>query len=91
MSQAIADPDDIERFAQHLQYFNDQLRQNISQLDGAFGNLGDTWQDQQYQQFAEEYTQTKQMVEHFLETADQFIPFLGHQVAVLREYLNRTR
>ncbi len=39
MSQAIADLDDIERFAQHLQYFNDQLRQNISQLDGALGNL----------------------------------------------------
>jgi uncharacterized protein YukE len=86
MPQAIVNPEEVERFAQQ---FNEQLRQNISQLNGQFKNLGSTWQDQENQKFAHEYQQTMKVIERFLQISNEHIPFLQRKAQRARDYLNQ--
>ncbi|MDN5273105.1 hypothetical protein QTO31_14115 [Chloroflexus sp. MS-CIW-1] len=45
MPQAIANPEDLRRFAAELKQFNNQLRESTSRLQAQFVRLGDTWRD----------------------------------------------
>lgn len=87
--QAIANPEDLERFARDLKYFNEQLRDSIGRLQGQFTNLGETWRDQEHLKFAQEFEQTVRVLNRYMQTADQQIPFLQRKAQRLREYLNQ--
>ena len=87
--RAIADPEDLERFARELKQFNGQLRDSMSRLQGQFGRLGDTWRDQDHQKFAQEFEQTMRMLHQFMRSSDQQIPFLQRKARKLREYLSQ--
>jgi len=88
MSQAVADPEELEAFARELQQFNAQLRDSVSRLNSRFGRLGDTWRDQEHQKFAVEYQQAVRVFAHFSAAAEQQIPLLRKKSAALRQYLN---
>ncbi|MEW6403835.1 MAG: WXG100 family type VII secretion target [Chloroflexota bacterium] len=88
-TQAIADPEDLERFARELKQFNDQLRGSMSSLQSRFGRLGDTWRDQEHQKFAREFEQTMRVLHQFMGTADAHIPFLQRKAQRIRDYLNQ--
>jgi len=47
--QAIASPDDLERFARELKHFTAQLGDSMSRLNGQFASLRETWRDQEHQ------------------------------------------
>ncbi len=87
MPQAIVDPDELERFASSLARFNEQLRQNTSNLSGHFNNLGSTWRDSEYQKFAKEFQQTKKALNQFMKSADAQIPKLRKKAKLIRSYL----
>lgn len=87
--QAIADPEELERFAQELKQFNSQLGDSMGRLNGRFSRLSDTWRDQEHQKFAREYQQTMKVLTQFMRTADQQIPFLQRKAARIRDYLNQ--
>ena len=87
--QAIANPDDLERFARELKQFNTQLGDSMSRLNGQFANLGDTWRDQEQQKFAKEFEETMRVLHHFTRSADQQIPFLLRKAQRLRDYLSQ--
>jgi uncharacterized protein YukE len=87
--QAIANPEDLERFANELKQFNGQLLASMSRLQGQFANLGDTWRDQEHQRFAQELEQTMRVLHQFVQSADQQIPFLLRKAQRVREYLNQ--
>lgn len=87
--QAIASPEDLERFAQELKQFNKQLADSLSRLNGQFTNLGETWRDQEHQKFATEYQQTVRVLQQFMRSADEQIPFLQRKARRLREYLGQ--
>ena len=53
MPQAIANPEDLRRFAAELKQFNNQLRESTARLQAQFVRLGDTWRDQEHQKFAQ--------------------------------------
>ncbi|MBM3127943.1 MAG: hypothetical protein FJ009_04815 [Chloroflexi bacterium] len=89
MPQAIASPDDLERFARELKQFNTQLRDSVARLNGQFANLGDTWRDQEHQKFAQEYEQTMRVLARFNQIADQQIPFLMKKAQRIRDYLTQ--
>ncbi len=89
MPQAIASPDDLERFARELKQFNTQLRDSMARLNGQFANLGDTWRDQEHQKFAQEYEQTMRVLVRFNQIADQQIPFLMKKAQRIRDYLQQ--
>ncbi len=87
--QAIADPADLERFAQELKQFNAQLRDSTGRLNAQFGRLGETWRDQEHLKFAQEYEQTMRVLAQFMRTADQHIPFLLRKAQRIRDYLSQ--
>jgi len=87
MAQINANPEEIERFAQYLKQFNQQLSESISQLNGQFNSLSYTWQDQKHQKFAQEFTQTMNVLHHFLQTSEHHIPFLFKEAELLHQYL----
>jgi len=87
--QAVANPEDLERFARDLKQFNGQLRDSMSRLQGQFANLGETWRDQEHQKFAQEFEQTMWVLNRFIKSTDQHIPFLMRKAQRLREYLQQ--
>ena len=87
--QAIASPDELERFARDLKQFNGQLGDSLARLNGQFASLGETWRDQEHQKFAQEFEQTVRVLRHFMRSADEQIPFLLRKAQRLREYLNQ--
>ncbi|MBX3002229.1 MAG: WXG100 family type VII secretion target [Caldilineaceae bacterium] len=87
--QVYASPEDLERFAQQLKQFNTQLRDTTASLNGQFNRLGDTWRDQEHAKFAQEYEQTMRVLQQFIRSADQQIPFLQRKAQRLREFLNQ--
>ena len=89
VAQAIANPEELERFARDLKQFNSQLADSLSRLNGQFSNLGETWRDQEHQKFAQEFVQTTRVLQHFMGSAEQHIPFLLKKASILRQYLNR--
>ena len=88
--QAIANPDDLERFARELLQFNAQLGESVHRLNGQFSRLGETWRDQEHQKFAAEYQQTVRVLDHFMRAAEQQAPLLQRKAAVIRQYLNQS-
>lgn len=89
MPQAVADPEELERFAQNLKQFNTELRSSMSRLQGQFSSLGDTWRDQEQARFAHEFQQTMHVLQNFIQVADAHIPFIYRKARRLREYLNQ--
>lgn len=89
VSQAIVNPEELERFARDLKQFNAQLADSLARLNGQFANLGETWRDQEQQKFAQEFVQTTRVLHHFMQSAEQQIPALMKKAAIIRQYLNR--
>lgn len=89
MPQAIASPDDLERFARELKEFNQQLADSMSRLQGQFNAVGETWRDQEHQKFAQEFEQTVRVLHQFRRSSEQQIPFLLRKAQRLREYLGQ--
>ena len=76
MAQAIMDPEEVRRFAKELKRFNDELQVKSSSLQARFAALGNTWQDQEHQKFAEEFVGTMKALKKFIEISEQHTPFL---------------
>lgn len=88
MTQVHANPEDIQQFARSLKQFNAQLNESMSQLNGKFEYLSYTWQDQKHQKFAQEFIQTMKVLQRFLQTSEQHIPFLLKEAEILQQYLS---
>jgi uncharacterized protein YukE len=89
MSQAIVDPAELRRFAHSLKRFNEELRTTLAALHGQMLGLGETWRDQEHRHFVEEFEQTLQLLDHFMETSNEHIPFLVHKAERIEEYLQQ--
>jgi uncharacterized protein YukE len=87
--QAIADPERLERFARDLGGFTARLKDDLSRLQAGFGSLGETWRDQEHQKFAREFEQTARVLRHFIQSANEHIPFLMHKAQRIHDYLDQ--
>lgn len=87
MAQAIGDPEELERFAQSLRQFLSTIDDAMGNLDGAFSSLGDTWQDDKRASFEEDFNALRQQLHHFSTCAEDQIPYLAALAARLRDYL----
>ena len=89
MAKAVADPEEIRRFAQSLKRFSAGLSQQMSQVSGQMASLGQTWRDQEHAKFANEFEQTLRQLARFNEAVDEQIPFLLRKADRLEEYLRQ--
>lgn len=89
MAQAIVDPAEIRRFAHQLKQFSEELRDRMAVLHGQLTGLGDTWRDQEHERFTQEFEQTAGVLEAFLASAEQHVPFLLRKAEKVEEYLQQ--
>lgn len=89
MSQAIADPGELRRFAASLKRFNAELHAELAGLHGQLLTLGDSWRDQEHDRFKQEFELTMQALERFLDVSGEHIPFLLRKAERIEEYLSQ--
>ncbi len=89
MSQAIADPAELRRFAQNLKRFSQEMNGQMATLRGQFNGLGTTWRDKEHEKFAEEFDRTVQAIAKFVDVTNQHIPFLLRKADRVEEYLQQ--
>ena len=89
MSKAVADPEEIRRFAQLLKRFGAGMDQQLQQLHGQMSNLSQTWRDQEQARFQQEFDETMRQMERFREAIDEQVPFLLRKADRLEEYLRQ--
>jgi uncharacterized protein YukE len=87
MAQAIMEPEEVRRFAKELKRFNDDIQNRASALHARFVALGSTWQDQEHEKFAEEFTTTMKVLKKFVEISEKHTPFLLKKAQRIEEYL----
>jgi uncharacterized protein YukE len=89
VSQAIVDPAELRRFAHNLKRFNGELQAGLAALHGQMVGLGDTWRDQEHEKFLQEFEQTLQVVDRFIQSAEEHIPFLLRKAERVEDYLQQ--
>lgn len=89
MAQAIMDPEQVRRFAEELNRFNAELQQRMGSLTVRFKSLGDSWQDQEYERFSEEFIQTMKSLKKFADASNRFSPYLVRKAQRIEDYLNQ--
>jgi uncharacterized protein YukE len=89
MAQAIVDPGELRRFAQHLKQFNQDLRDRVAALHSHVHALGDTWRDHEHEKFSQEFEQAMRVVQAFLAQGDLYVPFLVRKAERVESYLGQ--
>ena len=89
MAQAIMDPEEVRRFAKELKRFNEDVQVRASSLQARFTALSGTWQDQEHEKFAEEFTTTMKVLKKFVEVSEKHTPFLLRKAQRIEEYLDQ--
>ena len=89
MAQAIMDPEKVRRFADELNRFNTDLENRLVLLQARFTSLGDTWQDQEHEKFADEFRTAMKALKKFVELSKDHTPFLLRKAQRIEEYLNQ--
>lgn len=89
MAKAIVDPDELRRFAQDLKRFNEQISGSVPAMHGRMHALSQTWRDQEQTKFAEEFEQTMKVLNKFMDSSSQHIPFLLRKAEHIENYLQQ--
>jgi uncharacterized protein YukE len=89
MAQAIMDPEKVRRFAEELQRFNGDLENRMLMLQARLGALGDSWQDQEHEKFAEEFKQAMKALKRFVDLSKDHTPYLLRKAQRIEEYLHQ--
>ena len=80
------DYQELYLFANALQNYLDRVMEETGQLDAAFNQLGDTWQDAKRNEFEENFRQLRGMLNSFCDQASQQIPHLNQLAKHLEDY-----
>jgi uncharacterized protein YukE len=89
MAQAIMDPEEVRRFASELKRFNDDVQNKASSLQSRFAALGATWQDQDFEKFADEFVTTMKVLKKFVEVSEKQTPYLLRKAQAIERYLEQ--
>lgn len=89
MAKAVADPEELRRFAQLLKAFNANMAQAMQQLQGNANALGQTWRDQEHVKFQQEFEQTMRQLQRFVESSEEQVPLLLRKAERLEAYLRQ--
>ena len=89
MAQAIMDPEKVRRFAEELARFNADVQMKTGSLHARFAALGDTWQDQEHEKFAEEFLLALKVLKKFIEMSKTHTPYLLRKAQRIEDYLGQ--
>lgn len=88
MAMVFNNPDSLERFANDLRCFIDDIQNALNALNGAYAALGEDWQDSKRAEFDENMSEISNSIARFSEYADGSISHLLRQASILRDYEN---
>lgn len=88
--QAIVNWKELLDFAHTLKRYNANLDSEASQLKARYRRLGETWRDQKYAKFSQEFEAMTHLIDRFLRTSEDVIPKLEKEATLVRDrYLGR--
>jgi uncharacterized protein YukE len=76
MNQIVADPDKIRGFAHALRSYMTFTNQALNTVHVQLSRLGDTWRDQEYRRFADEFRATQAQLSELAIVLDSVVPRL---------------
>ncbi|WP_276953310.1 WXG100 family type VII secretion target [Helicobacter rodentium] len=86
MARVYNNPDSMERFANDLGRFVDEIQNALNALNGAYAALGEDWQDSKRVEFDENMLEISHSIGRFSDYANESIRYILHKAAQLREY-----
>jgi len=89
MAKAIADPQEIRRFAGELKRFSSNLQEELISIHRQFKRLGETWRDREHSKFAEDFERTIHALNTFVDASEKQIPFLLRKAEAIQNYLDQ--
>jgi len=89
MAKAVVDPDELRRFAEELKRMNNDLEQHMNRVRARMQHLSQTWRDQEQVKFAEQFEETMKVLNRFVQTSNEHIPFLLRKAERIDEYLQQ--
>ncbi len=89
MAKAIADPEEIRRFAQDLKRFNEDLTHQLQVMRSRMASLSQSWRDQEQRKFEEEFDITIKAMDRFTKSSAEQIPFLLRKAQRIEDYLQQ--
>jgi hypothetical protein len=87
MSQVYVDPQQLRAFASKLKSFAEFVDGQANSITTDLGRLGETWRDQEYDDFIEYFNRAKQMLRKFTEETNRTVPLLERDADLAEEYL----
>jgi uncharacterized protein YukE len=76
MSQAFVNPERLRAFAQGARGFGEQTGESMGRLEAQIQRLGNTWRDQEYQRFTQEFHKVKAQLAVLRGEIDKLVPVL---------------
>ncbi len=89
MPQAVVDPAELRRFAHNLKQFNNEIEDRLAVLHGQLLGLGQTWRDTEHEKFSSEFEDTVSVINRFMDSIHQHIPFLLKKAELVEEYMQQ--
>lgn len=74
--QVYAESERIRHFADDLKNFRSKVNELTSHLQGNMSRLSDTWQDQEFDNFAHAFASTQQILRRFSDEVERTLPKL---------------
>lgn len=88
MAKAILDPEELQRFAAHLERSSSDIRGQKTAIFAAFSRLHDTWRDEKYARFDASFTESMKMLELYLRQSEAYAGFCKQKAARAQRYLD---
>lgn len=87
MSQIHVDSARLREFALRLNYFAEFTESTLGTMKMEIGRLGDTWQDQEYEAFINQFQRTQRKLNKFATEVKSIVPLLQRDADAIDEYL----
>jgi len=72
-----------------LKRFNDDIQSKVLAMQARFSSLGESWQDQEHDKFAQEFQQTLKTLKRFLDISNKHAPYLLRKAQRIEAYLEQ--
>jgi uncharacterized protein YukE len=86
-SQLHNDPERLRRFALTLNQFAAAADEHLARIKSAVGHLGQTWRDQEFERFVQEFASAQNRLKGFIEETRRVTPALEADARKLDDYL----
>jgi len=80
------DSHELRAFAAQLQRFSETLNDNLNRTQGQMGQLAESWQDEEFEQFRNVFVKAAPLLRQFIEEANKTVPALQRDAEAIDEY-----